>query len=165
MEENTIMGAKINTQLSKISGIISEFCHKRERSFPEKCEQKCQDNADNDTSNKGKIEGEVIPLNVNVSGNSTDPWDPILYHKDQSHKDENPPSDQQHLAHSTEIHPSCPYRLRWRLIFSALCLLSPIPLLFAVDTTTVLLAIQARGFGFPDPFLPPFPKVLIIEGY
>jgi hypothetical protein len=45
-----------------------------------------------------------------------------------------------------------------------LFLLAPIPFLFAVDATAVLLAIQAHGLGFPYPFLPPFPEVFIVEG-
>jgi hypothetical protein len=77
MNKNTIMVAEINAQLS-------EFCHKHERSFPEKHERNRHNNADHGTGSEGKIEGEAIPLNVHVSGKTTNPWDLIFYRKDQS---------------------------------------------------------------------------------
>jgi hypothetical protein len=87
-----------------------KFGRKRERSFSEKDQMELQDNVDDDTGSKGKRKGEVIPLDVYISGKPTDPWDLILYHKDKPHKDENPPNDQQHLSYPTKIHSSYPLK-------------------------------------------------------
>jgi hypothetical protein len=75
MNENTIMVAKINAQLST-------FCHKHERSFPEKGEANRHDTADDDTGSKGKRKDEVILFTIYLCAKPTDPWDLILYHKD-----------------------------------------------------------------------------------
>jgi hypothetical protein len=41
--------------------------------------------------------------------------------------------------------------------------LPPIPLLFAVDASTIVLPIQAHSLGLVNPFLPPFSKILIVK--
>jgi len=61
--------------------------------FPKQCKQQCQDDADKDGGNNGKVESEILFSNDNISGKSSDPRNFLT--NQQKEPDENNKNTQQ----------------------------------------------------------------------
>jgi hypothetical protein len=55
--------------------------------FPEQSKEYCDKKADEDGGGEGKVEGELLLFNEDVSGELSDPWDFIAGHQKQAHQD------------------------------------------------------------------------------
>ena len=72
------------------------------RSLSKKGEEEGQKKADDDASHEREIEGEFVPLDVDIAGEPADPGDLIAQDQDQPQDHEEYTTDDQDLAQITE---------------------------------------------------------------